>query len=833
MHCPTVPRVLLASALVAALCGFTFVRNHITRAPIVDDTTPFYGAGLVLGPLEQLPGMAKRTPLKYRFYKFIQRKGSTQYVRGLRREADCSLSALYANLADYTIARTRSHFEQQLRRAAGLTGSAGGFPNGCIDIALGTAARNVAGARLPGGGYFGAGPDFHADTAIVVYRSDGATITDHHDISLAPDGSNQFVGELAVADFNGDGNLDYAVEIGAYGNDAVARIAFLAGDGAGGFGAPTYSIVAAAPTGSGKSAFPIGMTIADFDGDAKLDLAASVSIGGVEHSTVLLRGHGDDSFDAAVLVADGIGDDLVAADFNGDDKLDIASGDGYILFGNGSGGFTPAPEQTFDYGALAVADFDNDDKLDLAVREFSGDGSLIYIWQGDGSGGFTRLEPGYATGYGSGTSDLLATDLDGDGNADLVVGSGGDGIYGPSINSQGQTHFLLGRGDGTLASPPVYRKAVQTVADFDGDSRLDLVAFDAEGGAPGARVLPGDGHGRFGQGPFTALGFGTGPGSAPPIVAHDVNGDGKADLVALEHWSSSSAYVHTRLGNGDGTFHAAGQDLAVSFDVQSPYAGNAALPAIADFNGDGKPDLAVIGFASEHSTLYVLNGNGDGSFAEPATVDATLVSDGLAPSRVVASDLDGDGAPDLVVADGGAPFASPALPGGLRAYRNLGSGTFSPAPALAGPDYPDGIDVGDVDGDGVPDIVAAGTPGYDTMYIFKGRGDASFEAPRTSTLPDIWFRSIVIADVDGDGRNDLTLGNCCGLTFAWFARGDGAGNFATPRILPLAVSPTGLMLADLDGNAHPDLLVHGRGYLDDIRVYLNMWTDAIFASGFE
>ena len=822
-------RLAAALAAAAALSGFTFVRHHITEAPVVDDTVPFYGSGLVIGPAETLPGIVKRAPFKFRAYKFIQHRGDTQYVPGLRREADCSLTEVWVDLADHTVARTQPNFADRLRLAAGLAGPAGPFTGGCAETSLGTASRSLAGGRLSGGGYFGAGPDFHSDGAAVLYRSDGETVLDHHDVVLAT-APNQYVGDLSVADFNGDGHGDYAIEIGAYGNDSVARIAFLAGDGAGNFGEPTYATVGTAPPGSNKSASIVGMTIADFDRDSKLDVAAAVSIVGSPRQIVLLAGRGDGTFDPAVTIGDDVGGDLVAADFNGDGKLDLASGDGRVLFGDGARGFSLASDARFDDGALAAADFDRDGHIDLAVLSYTGDGSLIHVWRGDGSGGFTRVEPGYGTGYGSGSADLVATDLDGDGKPDLVVGSAGDGLYGPSINTQGQTQFLLGRGDGTFAAPPAYENAVQTVADFDRDGKPDLLSVDAEDGAAGVRVLVGDGHGAFSSGAFSAVGFGS-SFMQTPFVAADFDGDGKIDLVALEHRDTTSASIHTRLGNGDATFHATGPDLDVAFDVQTTAAGLAAQPAVADFDGDGKLDLAVVGLPATHGALYLLKGHGDGSFAAPVTIDATLAFSGYAPTRVVASDLDGDGKPDLVLEDGGAPFDATPVPGGIRVYRNLGDGTFAAAVALTGPDEPDGIDVGDVDRDGKPDIVASGNS--NVLYVYAGNGDATFAAPRTTTLPDIWFRSVLISDIDGDGNADLVLGNCCGLTFGWFARGDGSGEFAMPRILPLIVSPTALLLADLDGNGRPDLLMHGGAYYNDMRVFMNTWQDAIFTSGFD
>jgi VCBS repeat protein len=826
-----------ALAATAGLALATLALSACSQRPegaieTVDDTAPFYGTGLVIGPRATLPGLVPRLSPAFAAYKALQ-GSAAQYVPALRREADCSLTQAWIDMGASAIATTYPNFENRVRAAAGLPAPAEPFADGCDDSAAGSAHRTIAGGRLANGGAYAAS-DAYTDGAIAIYVSDAAgRLVDEHNVVVADEAANQYIGSLFAADFNGDGNGDFAIEVSAYGEGSVGRIAIMFGDGAGHFGAPAYVPIATSPSGSGDSVTIIGMTVADFDGDHQLDIAVSYTIGnGAEDAIAWLKGHGDGTFDALVDVAADVGGDLVAADFNGDDKLDLAIGDGHLLFGDGDGGFDLAPGQRFDFGNLVAGDFDGDGHIDLAVQSQTGDGAIVHVWRGDGSGGFSRVDPGYGTGYGAGVSDLVAGDIDGDGNLDLVVGAVGDGLFGPGLNAQFQTQFLLGRGDGRFASPPAYEKAVQTVADFDGDGTPDLIAIDAEGGAPGVRVLVGDGHGEFAPGAFTALGFGN-PGSHMPLVAHDFDDDGKTDLVALEHRDSSSAYVHTRLGNGNGTFHASGPDQQVAFDVQTTSAGMAGQPAVADFDGDGNADLAIVGLASGHGGLYVMRGNGDGGFGSPQTVDATLAFDGNAASRVVAADLDGDGHADLVLEDGGAPFATPAVPGGTRVYRNLGGGTFAAPVALAGPDFPDGIDVGDTDGDGTPDIVATGTPSSGMLYVYKGNGDATFAAAQTTPLPDIWYRSVAIADIDGDGKADLVLGNCCGLTFGWLARGDGNGNFARPGILPLVVSPTAILLADLDGNGRPDLLMHGGAYYEDMRIFMNTWKDAIFASGFD
>ncbi len=145
------------------------------------------------------------------------------------------------------------------------------------------------------------------------------------------------------------------------------------------------------------------------------------------------------------------------------------------------------------------------------------------------------------------------------------------------------------------------------------------------------------------------------------------------------------------------------------------------------------------------------------------------------------------------------------MPGSVRIYRNFGS-SFAAATTLAGAAYPDALALGDVNNDGRLDLLVTGTAqafGGDTLYVYLGNGDGTFQAPITTPLNDIFFGAIALGDADGDGKPDLVVGNCCGLTFASYAKGDGSGHFATPSILPLAVSPTLLMLGTSRATAVP------------------------------
>jgi hypothetical protein len=397
---------------------------------------------------------------------------------------------------------------------------------------------------------------------------------------------------------------------------------------------------------------------------------------------------------------------------------------------------------------------------------------------------------------------------------------------------------LLGRGDGTFASPPFWTNTVSTVGDFDRDGKVDLLALDTSTQDHGVRPMLGDGHGAFHAGAFSSLGFNFFSETLAAWLAVDLDGDGKLDLVATQSDRSGppAGSIHTRLGNGDGTFHASGVDLTLGMGLGTFTYANGSIPAAADFNADGKLDLAVIGYSENSSGLYVISGNGSGGLQTPQAIDTTLLGDGNPPSFVVSADFNSDGKPDLAVIDAGLRYESPPVAGSARVYRNLG-GTFAAPVILPGVVYPEALTVGDVNGDTRADIVIAAAPsGFsnDTLYVFPSNGDGTFQAARTQTLPDFWFQSIAVGDVDQDGKADLLIGNCCGLTFGWYARGDGSGSFATPSILPLTVSPTGLSLADLTGDGRLDLLVQaGYATTPNVRTFPNIFRDAIFANGFD
>jgi len=335
--------------------------------------------------------------------------------------------------------------------------------------------------------------------------------------------------------------------------------------------------------------FPLGVVAADFNEDGKPDLAVAAA-----GRVYVMLGNGDGTFTPAsgspVPVPSPPYDDfaspytgpILAGDFNnsGHQGLAVALPENaavVILLGNGKGTFVPssaafANALSMTTSALAAADFNADGNLDLAIADqiyFSG-----FVALGYGAGAFNTAGNLNVTGFPNG---IAVGDLNGDGKLDAIVAGGGSTAYPGSGLA-----VSLGNGDGTFASAtgsPIslgrYLSAI-VAADFNGDGKLDVAVTDS--GANVVYILLGNGDGTFGT--PTAITVGNGPDA---IVVGDFNNDGKLDLAVANGGDNT---VTLLLGNGDGTFTpASGSPYPVGKD---PYA-----IAAADFNGDGKLDLAV------------------------------------------------------------------------------------------------------------------------------------------------------------------------------------------------------------------------------------------------
>lgn len=359
------------------------------------------------------------------------------------------------------------------------------------------------------------------------------------------------------------------------------------------------------------------------------------------------------------------------------------------------------PGGTGPYGVV-VADFNGDGKLDIAVADYgdpnSGNDGGVSILQGNGDGTFQAAS---LVSAGKNPISISVGDFDNDGHQDLIVSDFGDRPSG----GNGSVSVLLGNGDGTFQSPVPLTAGDEpfplAVGDFNGDGKLDFAVTDFNAGV---YVFLGNGDGTF-RAP-TLVNTGNNPSA---IVAHDLNGDGKLDLaIAGLPPSGTLNTINILLGKGDGTFQS-----------PVPYTGSEGIAtsiAAGDLNGDGKADLAftsyICAFGACGSGMDTMLQNPDGTFH---TVFA-FSSHSETSLSVAIADFNADGSPDLVHIGGCGTSSTAAC---VAVQLGNGSGAYSGSLFFNADQGPFALAVGDVNGDGKPDIVVANQGSNDVTVLLN------------------------------------------------------------------------------------------------------------------
>jgi hypothetical protein len=336
-----------------------------------------------------------------------------------------------------------------------------------------------------------------------------------------------------------------------------------------------------------------------------------------------------------------------------------------------------------------------------------------------------------AVNYHVGSSPLsvVAGDLNGDGKTDLVVAN----------RDSGNVSVLLGSGAGTFAPAVNYTAGLLptsvALGDFNGDGNLDVAVSSASSNT--VVILLGNGNGTL-QPP----GAGFAVGRLPLfLAAGDFNGDGMIDLATA---NNTDGTVSVLLGNGDGTFQTA---------LTLTIAPGCNALAIADFNGDGYADMAVTNDVS--NTVSVLLGRGDGTFQPAVAYWSGTSPSGWIPVSVVAADFNGDGKPDLAVVN----YGTAVFSGNVQVLLNRGNGTFQTSNGYGTGVHPTAVVAADFNGDGATDLAVMNSSD-NTISVFLGRENGYFTNVRVLTYNVDNFPSAgAVADFNGDGRADLAVAN--------------------------------------------------------------------------
>jgi FG-GAP-like repeat/Abnormal spindle-like microcephaly-assoc'd, ASPM-SPD-2-Hydin/FG-GAP repeat len=569
---------------------------------------------------------------------------------------------------------------------------------------------------------------------------------------------------VAVGDFNRDGKLDLAVT-----SRDTNSVSILLGNGDGTF--RSHSDYA-------TDSFPVYVGVSDFNGDGNADLAVAT------FSTVsILLGTGNGTFQSHVDYPAYGSRAIAIGDFNGDGTPDLAAvsinGAGlFVLLGKTNGTFSPAVSYVIGPPAnlsIVAVDLDGDGKLDLAATDFGPPytGNKISVLRGNGDGTFA---PEVEYDAGLSPAALAVGDINGDGHPDLVVGNEGTSSYVSDTVS-----VLLNKGNGTFEGHADFKVGPGPIemltADFDGDGKPDLVSLNQDNSVS---VLLSNGDGTF----QTQVRTSVLPYSIPfvirAIAAGDFNGDGITDLVLSLDTGPPAGPPASRqvlLGDGHGGFQVLPPTPSFAFP---------AAFAVADFDGDGKLDLAY----PEGCYVSVAFGNGNGTFQTPVRFDFPPCGG----SSIVASDFNGDGKPDLAVGI--------LINNTTTVLMNNGTGRFRALPAIQALTP---LAAADLNGDGKTDLMTGG-PGF---FVLLGNGDGTFQSPAIYDVNGGASRA-VITDLNQDGKLDLVLET--GFGSAAFVPGNGDGTFEPFGALnvwdflsgPGTASP---VVADFNGDGAPDLAV--------------------------
>ena len=628
--------------------------------------------------------------------------------------------------------------------------------------------------------------------------------------------TNRSVAEVALADFDADGDLDaFATIRGA--NDDESKLAVWSNNGTGTLGSRVEFTTGQAP---------VGLVVADFTGDGKPDVATANYYWSAK-TVSFLRHNGQSGAGASLLARTDIPmgmrvENLAAADLNGDGDLDLAVG-GFqdtnnvpfvsILANDGTGVFAaPVVYEAAPGGyqwprtRVALRDLDNDGDADLVNGGVYEDGSVlsgaIIIRRNDGQGAFGAHDAHVLPEGFNDPWSLATADLNGDGFADVIASV-------PSGRATDGYVVLPSNGTGSFGAP-VYYEAEQwtyeTVAfDADGDGDADVATVAGFSAALTVHANPGTGTfpilTRYPLGQLTDA-----------VESADIDNDGDVDIVTNNAVAifSNDALIVVLKNNGDGTFTP-----GASYTYPPPR--NFGEMKLRDLNGDGFVDmlLAPDDDFPPYNFGTALN-NGDGTFGAIVVHPVGSCGNG----SIDAVDLDGDGDRDVVLTE---ELGCPSVPfPRIFVFRNDGSQTFVLVTTIAStPGFARGMEVTDLNGDGRL------RPGGRA-----GPGDGRLPEPRRLRVRPAGARAAP-APTSSSWRTSTTMGSwtwgCPDQTSTRRrsrpALGLGGGSFGPPQTQrgsntaeSLRISDD-LDVADFDGDGHADLLTFNYAS-NDLSVFL-------------
>ncbi|MHB8302203.1 MAG: FG-GAP-like repeat-containing protein [Acidobacteriaceae bacterium] len=525
---------------------------------------------------------------------------------------------------------------------------------------------------------------------------------------------------------------------------------------------------------------------------------------------------------------------VLATDLNGDGYPDIAvacptANSVDVFLNNGTGNFPSSPSQSVpvtDPVAMVAGEFAGAGQVGIAV---AGGGGNITVLRNIGNGTASTT-----VSLSGGFSGIATADFNNDGFLDLAV----------SDSPGNKVDVLFGDGAGNFKPSGSYAVGTHpsgiATADFNHDDHPDLAVTNA--GSNNVSLLFGSAAGTF-----TPQNFAPGAGTDPiGIAVTDANGDGNSDIIAFDAaigTNTSQGSVAVLLGNSGGTFQPAlieplsvipgpqaavadfnrdgkpdlaiaeqtsgsvalmldnllptpaqgGRSFAAANTLTEGYGNMADGVAVADFNHDGLLDVAV-SYLEDNSVRVLLNNGGGPSNFNPATAYGV----GKQPYSVVAGDLNGDGYADLVTVNTTDGTISVLLNNGSK-----GNGTFGAAATYTVGRLPFNVAIGDLNGDGFPDL-AVTNMGANSVSVLFGKGDGTFTPGPTLTTGVNPF-GVAIGDFAHNGHSSIAV-TCYHTSQLYVFPNDGTGTFGTPFITSTGPSPTSVVVGDFNRDGNLDIV---------------------------